>query len=149
MLPNTEILLFSAARAQVVGERIRPHLDQGGIVLCDRYFDSTLAYQGYGHGLDLATLRGITQFATCGLNPHLTVLLDLPVAIGLQRKAGGQGDAWNRMEQKERSYHERVREGYLALAAESPQRWLVLDATQPVATIQSSIRDRLVGEIVA
>jgi len=149
MLPTTEILLFSAARAQVVGERILPHLQKGGIVLCDRYADSTMAYQGYGHGLDLEVLRTITAFATGGLVPDLTVLLDVPVEVGLRRKAQGLGGEWNRMEQKARAFHERVRAGYHEMAAREPHRWLVLDATALVAEVQAAIRERVMREIAA
>jgi dTMP kinase len=143
MQPQAEILLFSAARAQIVGEVIRPHLARGGIVLCDRYADSTLAYQGYGRGLDLEALRQITAFATGGLVPDVTFYLDLPVDEGLRRKWGGKGDAWNRIEQEASAYHERVRQGYLSLIQEDPARWQVLDARQPVHSIQTEIRARL------
>lgn len=149
MLPATEILLFSAARAQVVGERILPHLRKGGIVLCDRYADSTIAYQGYGLGLDLGVLRTITEFATGGLVPNLTILLDVPVEIGLQRKARGLGEEWDRLERRERAFHERVRAGYHEMAAREPARWLVLDATAPVADLQVAIRERVMREIAA
>jgi dTMP kinase len=140
MLPPTEFLLFSAARAQHVGQVICPHLSQGGIVLSDRYSDSSLAYQGYGHELDLKVLRTITHFATGGLIPDLTLYLDVPVEIGLRRKTGGSGDAWNRMEQKEIAYHERVRAGYLAMAAQVPERWAVVDATLDLNEVQATIR---------
>jgi dTMP kinase len=140
MLPPTEFLLFSAARAQHVGQVIRPHLARGGTVLCDRFADSSLAYQGYGYQLDLDTRRAITRFATDGLAPDLTLYFDLPVEVGLRRKAGGDGDAWNRMEQKEIAYHERVRAGYLAMAGQEPDRWVVVDATQDIDTIQAFIR---------
>lgn len=149
MLPTTEILLFSAARAQVVGERILPHLRKGGVVLCDRYADSTMAYQGYGHGLDLGVLRTITEFATGGLVPDLTILLDVPVEVGLRRKAEGLGGEWNRMEQKARAFHERVRAGYREMAALEPDRWLVLDATASIAEVQAAIRGRVMREIAA
>ena len=142
MTPEAEILLFSAARAQIVREVIRPHLDQGWIVICDRFADSTLAYQGYGHGLPLEDLRHITAFATGGLWPDLTIYLDLDVETGLQRKAATP-EEWNRMEAKEVAFHQRVREGYRALAAAEPHRWLVLDASQPVQTIQDHIRERV------
>jgi dTMP kinase len=143
MQPPTEFLLFSAARAQHVAEVIRPHLARGGLVLCDRYADSSLAYQGYGHRQDLAVLRTITGFATGDMNPDLTFYLDVPVDVGLRRKAGGRGDAWNRMEQKEVAYHERVRAGYLAMAAEEPERWVVIDARGKVNAVQAAIRERI------
>ena len=140
MVPATEFLLFSAARAQHVAQVIRPHLARGGVVLCDRYADSSLAYQGYGHQLDLEMVRQITHFATGGLIPDLTFYLDVPVEIGLRRKSGGNGDAWNRIEQKEIAYHERVRSGYLTMAAADPDRWVVVDATQNMERVQELIR---------
>jgi len=143
MQPATEFLLFSAARAQHVAQVIRPHLARGGVVLCDRYADASLAYQGYGHSLDLAALRAITHFATGGLMPDLTICLDVPVEVGLRRKAGGSGDAWNRMEQQDIAYHERVRAGYLAMAEAEADRWLVVDATGTVEAVQATIRERL------
>lgn len=147
MQPQAEILLFSAARAQLVGEVIRPHLARGGVVLCDRFADSTLAYQGYGRQLDLATLRAITAFATGNLTPDLTICPDLPVAAGLRRKQGGDLAEWNRMEREQQAFHERVRRGYLALAAAEPARWLVVDALQPVAQLQQVIRARVTALI--
>jgi dTMP kinase len=143
MQPPTEFLLFSAARAQLVAEVIRPHLAKGGLVLCDRFADSSLAYQGYGHRQDLAVLRTITGFATGDLSPDLTFCLDVPVGLGLRRKAGGSGDAWNRMEQKEVAYHERVRAGYLSMAAEEPDRWVVVDASRAVKAVQAVIRQQI------
>jgi dTMP kinase len=140
MSPTTEILLFSAARAQHVSEVIQPHLARGGVVLCDRFADSTLAYQGYGRGLDPDQLRSITVFATGGLTPDLTVCLDLPIVEGLRRKQSADLAEWNRMESEQLAFHERVRVGYLVLAAAEPTRWVVLDATQPVAGIQEQIR---------
>ena len=137
MAPEAEILLFSAARAQIVQQVIRPHLEQGWIVVCDRFADSTLAYQGYGHGLSLDALRQITSFATGGLTPDLTIYLDLEVDAGLRRKAQTP-EEWNRMEAKEVAYHRRVRDGYHALIAAESQRWLVLDAAQPVDVIQEA-----------
>lgn len=145
MRPEAEILLFSAARAQIVGELIRPHLASGGIVLCDRFADSTLAYQGYGRQLDLATLRQITAFATGGLQPDLTICLDLEVQEGLRRKQRSDLIEWNRMEQEQIAFHERVRQGYLTLAAAEPERWLVVDATQSIAHIQAIVRDRVMA----
>jgi dTMP kinase len=148
MEPTTEFLLFSAARAQHVAQIIRPHLGQGGIVLCDRYADSSMAYQGYGYRRDLTVRREITRFATGDLVPDLTLLLDLPVEVGLGRKAGGSGDAWNRMEQKEIDYHERVRQGYITMAAEEPERWNIIDATRSASEVQVAIRRRIQQELV-
>jgi dTMP kinase len=145
MRPETEILLFSAARAQLVAQVLAPHLDAGGVVLCDRFADSTLAYQGYGRQLDLAILRAITAFATGGLVPDLTFCLDLPVVEGLGRKQGGDQGEWNRMEREQIEFHERARRGFLNLAAAEPARWLVLDATQPVEAIQTEIRQRVLA----
>jgi dTMP kinase len=145
MRSETEILLFSAARAQIVGQVIRPHLAKGGIVLCDRFADSTLAYQGYGRQLDLETLRRITAFATGDLAPDLTVCLDLSASEGLRRKAGGDQLEWNRMEREQLAFHRRVRQGFLALAAAEPARWLVVDALKPIEEIQAAIRKRVAG----
>ena len=144
MQPRAEILLYSAARAQLVGERIRPHLAAGGIVLSDRYADSTLAYQGYGRGLDLETLRLITAFATDGLKPDLSLLFDLEAETGLKRRQTS-GDEWNRMDDLTLAFHQRVREGYLTLARAEPERWVVLDATQTVETLQAEVR-QVVGQ---
>lgn len=149
MEPITEFLLFSAARAQHVAQVIRPHLQQGGVVLCDRFADSSLAYQGFGYRLDLEVRHMITDFATGGLVPDVTLYLDVPVEVGLRRKAGGSGDAWNRMEQKEIDFHERVRAGYLAMAAQEPGRWVVVDATGEIESVQATIRERVRRELVA
>lgn len=146
MQPQAEILLYSAARAQLVGEVIRPHLARGGVVLCDRYADSTLAYQGYGRQLDLDALRMITAFATGNLKPDLTICLDLPVLDGLQRKratASAATDDWNRIEREELEFHERVRAGYLELAQMDRERWWVVDARQSVEQAQAAIRARV------
>ncbi len=143
MQSEAEILLFSAARAQLVGEVIRPALARGSVVLCDRFADSTLAYQGYGRQLDLDILRSITAFATGNLAPDLTICPDLPVSEGLRRKQGGDLAEWNRMEREQQAFHQRVREGYLALAEAEPSRWLVLDALQPVDQLQQLIRQRV------
>jgi dTMP kinase len=140
MSPACEFLLFSAARAQHVEQVIIPHLESGGVVLCDRFADSSLAYQGYGHQLDLEVLGLITKFATSGLVPDLTLYLNLPVTVGLKRKAGGDGDSWNRMERMRIAYHERVKAGYLEMAAQAPDRWAVVDASRGLAEVQASIR---------
>ena len=140
MHPVTEFLLFSAARAQHVEQVIRPSLARGTVVLCDRYADSSLAYQGYGYQRDLETLRAITRFATGGLRPDVTFLLDVPVEIGLRRKAGGAGDSWNRMERKEIAFHEQVRQGYLSMAAGEQGRWVVVDASHDLGEVHALAR---------
>jgi len=138
MQSRTEILLYCAARAQLVGQVIRPHLKAGGVVLCDRYADSTLAYQGYGRGLDLATLRMILDFATSGLKPDLTLYLDIDVEAGLRRKKVG-GEEWNRMDDLEVDFYRRVRAGYLEMLAQEPARWAVIDAAQDAQTIADEV----------
>lgn len=146
MLPEAEILLFSASRAQLVGQVVRPALERGAIVICDRFADSTMAYQGYGRGLDLESLHRITQFATGGLMPDLTVYLDLDVEEGLRRKrVAGQQDseAWNRLDQQAIDFYDRVQRGYLALASAEPDRWLVIDAARPTEVVQAEIRRRV------
>ena len=135
--PRTEILLFLAARAQLVEQLIKPALLNGKIILCDRYGDSTLAYQGYGHGLDLDKLRQMLDFATDHLKPDLTILLDLDVKIGLMRKKAE--DEWNRLDAYEVLFHERVRQGYLQLAAEEPERWRIVDASQGIDAVQEDL----------
>ena len=138
MHPRTELLLFSASRAQLCHEVIRPHLQAGGMVVSDRFYDSTFAYQGYGHRLDLEALRHITAFATGGLVPDLTLLLDLPAQDGLlRRKKHGEG---NRLDAYDLPFHERVRQGFLALAAADAQRWVTVDATRPADEVQADIR---------
>ncbi|HBX67960.1 MAG TPA: dTMP kinase [Chloroflexi bacterium] len=139
MHPRSEILLFQASRAQLVEQEILPRLQRHEIVLCDRYADSTLAYQGYGHGVDLAQLRGIVDFATGGLKPDLTLLFDLDVEIGLSRRQK-DGDI-NRLDAFALDFHRRVRAGYHALAAAEPQRWQIIDATQPPEQVQAVVRE--------
>ena len=117
MSPRAEALLFNAARAQIVDEVIRPALAQGIIVLCDRYADSTIAYQGYGHGQAIAPLRELGAYATGGLTPHVTIYLDVDIEMGLARKRAGAVEEWNRMEEKDLAFHQAVRAGYLALGA--------------------------------
>ena len=131
--PRTDALLFSAARAQLVAEVIRPALARGQLVLDARHADSTLAYQGHGGGLPLATLRDIQAFATGDLRPDLTLLLDVPVEVGLARK---QADEQTRFEAVfDLGFHRRVRDGYLELARAEPERFVVLDATAPVDAV--------------
>jgi dTMP kinase len=146
MHPRTEILLYSAARAQLVAEKIRPHLAAGGIVLSDRYADSTLAYQGYGHGLDLETLRLITAFATDRLQPDLTLLFDVDAETGLRRRLAGGGE-WNRLDDYALAFHQRVRTGYLELARAEPLRWVKVDAAQDVAALEAAVRSVVVASL--
>jgi dTMP kinase len=146
MACETEFLLYSASRAQLVRQVVKPHLMRGGVVLCDRYADSSLAYQGYGRELDLDAVRLITQFATEGLVPDLTVYLDLPVEVGIERKQvahAAQAGEWNRLDQQSMDFHRRVRQGYLHMAQADPGRWLVIDAAQSIEDTQAVIRKRL------
>ena len=137
-----ELLLFAASRAQLVEAVIRPALDRGAVVLCDRFTDSTLAYQGHGRGIDLDTIARASSIATGGLTPDLTVLLDLPVETGLARRLGET--APDHFEREALAFHERTRAGFLGLAAAAPDRWLVLDATRPPAALTDAIWQRLV-----
>ena len=131
---TAEALLFCAARSQLVSEVIRPALARGAVILCDRYADSTLAYQGFGRGLPLETLRGLNAVATDGLTPDLTLLLDVPVAEGMARRRDDEA-ALDRLDQEATDFHERVRAGFRALAAAEPERWTVLDARRSPETV--------------
>lgn len=146
MHPRTEILLYLASRAQHVEEIIRPKLDEGMIVLCDRYADSTLAYQGYGHGVDLDILKKLLDFSTGGLYPDLTILLDLDVEKGLNRRKLSGGE-WNRLDAFTLAFHQRVRDGYLTLAANEPLRWRKINAAQTFEQVQSELRQVVMNEI--
>ena len=136
--PLAELLLFNAARAQLIAEVIRPALDKGEVVICDRYADSTTVYQGYGRGLDLEMVKTINNNATQGLKPDLTILLDIAAEDGLARKK--QQD---RFEQEDIAFHQRVREGYLKLTQEEPRRWLVIDAAKAEKEIAEAIWQRV------
>jgi dTMP kinase len=138
--PLTELLMFNASRAQLVEEVIQPSLKSGKVVICDRYADSTTAYQSYGRGLDLEMVRTINNIATRGLKPDLTVLLDIRAEAGLFRK---RTKKYDRFEQEDIAFHQRVREGYLKIAAAEPERWLVIDATQPKEKIAQIIWKRV------
>jgi len=137
--PLAELLVFGAARAQLVAEAIRPALGRGAIVLCDRFADSTIAYQQYGRGLPAEQVAAVNHVATGGLVPSLTLLLDLEPAEGLRRR----GEAKNYFEEEALAFHLRVREGFHALAAAEPGRWLVLDATQPPKTVADAAWPRI------
>jgi dTMP kinase len=138
MHPRTETLLYQAARAQIVEQIIRPKLVEGYIVLCDRYADSTLAYQGYGHQQNLDEVRALIHYATGGLVPDLTILLDVNVEVGLKRKT--KSDEWNRLDAYDLEFHQRVRAGYLEMAKQEPGRWVVVDAGKEWEKVQKQLR---------
>ena len=138
MHPRTETLLYQAARAQFVEQVVRPRLVLGEIVLSDRYADSTLAYQGYGHQQDLEQVRALIKYATGGLVPDLTILLDVDVEIGLKRKQ--KADEWNRLDAYTVDFHRRVRAGYLEMVKQEPVRWRVVDAGREWQSVQEELR---------
>jgi dTMP kinase len=138
--PLAELLLFNASRTELVGKVLLPALDSGKVVISDRYTDSTIAYQGYGRGLDLATVSAVNDMATGGLKPDLTILLDIPAEEGFRRKKGTQRD---RFEQEDIDFHRRVHDGYLKLASQEPERWLLLDATQSKDKVEQLIWQRV------
>jgi len=147
--PRAELLLYAASRAQHLTERILPAIDAGLIVLCDRFSDATLAYQGYGRGLDIGVIRSLDQIVTGGLSPHLTVLLDIDAAKGLSRARGRNSSAGlaheGRFEELDLAFHERVRNGYLTLARQDPERIRVVDASRSPDEVQRDVR-RIVDE---
>jgi dTMP kinase len=134
--PMTELMLFNASRAQLLSEVVSPALKTGKIVICDRYTDSTIVYQGYGRLIDIETIRKVNSLATGNLKPDLTVLLDISPEAGFARKTGQEPD---RFEKEDRAFHRRVRAGYLKLAEEEPRRWLVVDAALPKEKIKQMI----------
>ncbi len=144
MVAATEFFLYNAARAQLVAQVIRPALAAGKIVLSDRFADSTLAYQGYGRQLDLEFVRSVTEFATGGLKPDLTFFLDISVEQGLLRRQNGQerGEEWNRMDALSREFYERVRAGYAELMRAEPARWVFVDGSRGIETVQHELRLR-------
>ncbi len=134
----TELLLFSASRAQLVEEVILPALQRGETVVCDRYYDSTTAYQGYGRGVDLATIRRINAAATFGLKPDLTILVDIPVEEIGRRKAQA-GLSFDRMESSGKGFYEKVRHGYLEIAREESERFVVVNGLKPIQDLEQEI----------
>ncbi len=146
MTAVAEMLLYSASRAQLVAEIIKPALADGQVVLCDRFADSTIAYQGYGRELDLSDLKLITRFATGGLKPDLTLLLDIDVERGLARRKDG-GEEMNRLDLEMVSFHQRVRQGYHKLAAADPSRWIIIDADRPVEIVQADLRKVVLDQL--
>ena len=145
MHPRTETLLYQAARAQIVEQTIRPRLADGEIVLSDRYADSTIAYQGYGHRQDIEQVRALINYATGGLVPGLTVLLDLDVEVGLKRKQ--KADEWNRLDAYTVEFHQRVRAGYLEMVKQEPGRWVVIDAGQKWDEVQDELRKLILEKL--
>jgi dTMP kinase len=145
MNARTELLLFCASRAQLVAEIITPHLESGGSVVCDRYIDSTVAYQGYGHGLEIQALKRVVNFATGGLLPDLTLFLDITPETALRRRASGTlfGEAWNRLDDMELEFHKRVYKGYREIILAEPARFINISADAKQETVQDSIRRTL------
>ncbi|HXH20818.1 MAG TPA: dTMP kinase [Dehalococcoidia bacterium] len=140
---EAEVLLFLAARAELVNTVIRPALQQGTVVVCDRFSDSTIAYQGYGRGVDTGSIRTLNRWATGGLEPDVTVLLDVPVEVGRRRKHGDDDIFYRESE----AFHTRVREGYHFLAARDPGRWLVVDGTLPPEEIAAQVWERVKAKL--
>ncbi len=150
MNPRTETLLYQAARAQFVEQVVRPRLAAGEIVLSDRYADSTIAYQGYGHQQDLEQVRALVKYATGGQVPDLTLLLDVDVEIGLERGAQrrARGGEWNRLDAYQLEFHQRVRAGYLAMVKQEPERWVVVDAGKKWDEVQSQLRTNILKRLI-
>jgi dTMP kinase len=143
MSDRAECLLYNAARAQLVDQLIKPHLQRPvGIVLCDRYADSTLAYQGYGRGLDLAAVKSVIAFATLHLRPDVTFYLDIEVEVGIERRKRGGGE-WNRLDDQALEFHRRVRAGYLQMVREEPDRWVCIEAARAVKAIQIDLAEEV------
>ncbi len=145
MHPRTETLLYQAARAQIVEEVFKPRLKAGEVVISDRYYDSTIAYQGYGHQQDLEQVRALVRYATAGLIPDLTILLDLEVEEGLKRKK--KDNEWNRLDAYTVEFHRRVRAGYLEMVRQEPHRWVVIDAGKEWGEVQEELRLVILGRL--
>src|SRR5512143_3762907 len=145
MHPRTETLLYQAARAQIVEEVFKPRLASGEVLISDRYYDSTIAYQGYGHQQDLEQVRALVKYATGGLTPGLTVLLDVDVEEGLRRKK--KENEWNRLDAYTVEFHQRVRAGYLEMVKQEPNRWVVIDAGRKWDEVQAELRSVVLGRL--
>jgi len=146
MHPRTETLLYQAARAQIVEQVIKPRLAAGEIVISDRYYDSTIAYQGYGHQQNLDQVRALVKYATDGLTPDLTILLDLDVEVGLRRKKQNQSE-WNRMDDQTIQFYERVRAGYLEMVKAEPWRWVVVNSEQKWDEVQAELKQVILNKL--
>ncbi|MBN1427543.1 MAG: dTMP kinase [Anaerolineae bacterium] len=147
MNPRAEVLLFSASRAQLIAQAILPALKDGKLVLCDRFYDSTFAYQGYGHGLALEALRQITQFATDGLRPDLTIYIEISPEEGLRRRRQDKDAEWNRLDDLPTDFHRRVHEGYRHLIAAEPDRWVVIDGERDIEAVQTDVRAAVMARL--
>jgi dTMP kinase len=145
MHPRTETLLYQAARAQIVEQVVHPRLKAGEIVISDRYYDSTIAYQGYGHQQNLEQVRALVKYATGGLVPDLTVLLDVDVEEGLKRKK--KDNEWNRLDAYTVEFHQRVRVGYAEMVQQEPNRWVVVNAGQEWEAVQEELRIVILGRL--
>jgi dTMP kinase len=146
MHPRTETLLYQSARAQIVEQVIKPRLADKEIVISDRYYDSTIAYQGYGHQQNLDEIRALVKYATGGLNPDLTILLDLDIEVGMKRKTQNEVE-WNRLDAYTVEFHKRVRAGYLEMVKQEPQRWVVVNSYQEWKSVQEELRKVIVGRL--
>lgn len=138
LAPETEVLLILAARRQHVDHVIRPALARGMLVVCDRFSDSTMAYQGYARGLDLKLLRAMNEVATGSLTPHLTLLFDVPISIGLRRRRG-QADGQNRLDLESHRFHAKVRAGFHALAKHEPRRIKIVNAQLSADSVAAAV----------
>lgn len=147
MASTTEFLLYNAARAQIVAQLIRPALAEGKIVLCDRYADSTIAYQGFGRQLDMEMVRQVIGYATGGLEPDLTFYIDVDIDEGLARRNHGhqRGEELNRMDTQTREFYDRVRAGYETLICEKPARWIRIDGAHSIPQVQSDLQEKFFG----
>jgi dTMP kinase len=142
--PTTELLLYQADRAQHVSELIMPSLQAGALVICDRYIDSTVAYQGYGRSIDLNLIAELNEISTGGLRPQMTILFDIESSEGLSRLHPGGHD---RLEREALEFHLKVRQGYLNLTKQEPDRWRVLDASKPLSVVQAELRKLFIDNI--
>ncbi|HKZ16145.1 MAG TPA: dTMP kinase [Geobacteraceae bacterium] len=151
MVPLAELFLYAAARAQHVAEIIKPALDAGDIVLCDRFTDATIAYQGFGRELDLPLIEELNRLATGQVQPQLTILIDCPVEIGLSRAISRidstTGAREERFELESVQFHRRVRDGYLRLAAENPDRFIVIDGNRNIEGVEETINDAVLARL--
>lgn len=149
MASTTEFLLYNAARAQIVAQIIRPALAQGKIVLCDRFADSTIAYQGYGRELDLEMVTRVIEYATGGLKPDLTLYLDIDIQEGLARRNHGhaRGEELNRMDTQTRDFYERVHRGYAMLMRQEPARWIRIDGAHSIEQVQQALRAQFIERL--